>query len=309
MSVAQVQPTIPKRVEDYLSKCVGRDMALKSIVYTMRLATLYSAHDPKRMHLLQTMILNIIDCRMVFNHWKYIGTFRTCIRTLKESKNTLFVKLITALSFFFRTFEQFAGDMGYLQKNVFTDTWSRTRISWHYKFNKSMSLTCCAIVELWKVITLSEKATRMEANLKNARHGRTPSGNFLDGGILASPTDLGMIRRPSTPACEGGLKDWEIAKEYPKALNGDGVSPFETPLLFPNFKAAMAEVDQIRSQRNRSIMFFVRNICDMIVYYQWISWYNPWKHLEYLCGLTSGLMGVYLVWEDTAGPSGKGSNV
>ncbi|KPI87064.1 hypothetical protein ABL78_3876 [Leptomonas seymouri] len=43
----------------------------------------------------------------------------------------------------------------------------------------------------------------------------------------------------------------------------------------------------------------VRTLCDMYVYFKWIPGYKPIKALEYSCGLTSGLIGVWLVWKDT----------
>lgn len=43
----------------------------------------------------------------------------------------------------------------------------------------------------------------------------------------------------------------------------------------------------------------VRTLCDMYVYFKWIPGYTPVRVLEYLCGLASGLIGVWLVWKDT----------
>ncbi|KAL7695658.1 hypothetical protein NQL31_002502 [Lotmaria passim] len=43
----------------------------------------------------------------------------------------------------------------------------------------------------------------------------------------------------------------------------------------------------------------VRTLCDMYVYFKWVPGYEPIKTLEYSCGLTSGLIGMWLVWKDT----------
>lgn len=252
-SSAFASPKLPKRmpltekIQVYLSKCVGVDMTFKTIVYILRMLTLYTGTADKAWQAkLQTLILNIIDCRMLSNHWKYIPTFRQCLSTFSHREKLPFYPwLLTALSFFFRTFEQFAGDISYMQKNVFNH-WSRARISWHYKFNKSISLTCCLIVELLKIQQLRKKIV-----IRNRFESPT-----------VSPT--GSMSDQATFPCES--------------------------------------VEELRSQLRRSVIFLVRNICDMIVYFQWIEWYRPYKTLEFTCGLISGSLGMYLVWGDIGAP-------
>lgn len=60
------------------------------------------------------------------------------------------------------------------------------------------------------------------------------------------------------------------------------------------------EIASLYYQRNRCFIFFLRNLCDMVVYFQWVTWYKPPPKLQYLCGFFSGAVGVKLVWEDTS---------
>lgn len=55
-------------------------------------------------------------------------------------------------------------------------------------------------------------------------------------------------------------------------------------------------------QVSRALM--IRCLCDMYVYYKWIPSYTPNCVLSYLCGFTSGLIGVWLVWKDHRYPAG-----
>jgi hypothetical protein len=154
-------PTSPSRaalpnniaLEKYLSKAVGRDMALKTIVYFLRLGTVYTNPSNKaQLELFQTLILNIIDSRMLGNYGKYVGTGRSTLLSYMQMGTTEVLPwMFGTLTLFFRGFEQFFGDLGYMQKNWMAH-WSRARLSWHYKFWKSMSLTCNAILEFIKIL-------------------------------------------------------------------------------------------------------------------------------------------------------------
>jgi hypothetical protein len=306
-----------QRLEIYMSKCIGRDMTLKTIVYFLRFAVLYT-QDAKREAMLNTLVLNIIDCRMLYNSAKFWGTFRTCINTVREDKSEAFIKICTILSFFFRSLEQLSGDLGYLQKNVFTESWSRERCSWHYKFNKSISLMCCAIVESFKVLDLSEKLARARHRHEvRAIHVRAPSDScsptsgdqrpmptavapgglngFLEPNAAHDSTAHGMKRSLS-----GAFNEWDypalpedlgLVRRTPPQSPIDDVDSHVWPKHIPEH--------ELERQRRRSVMFLARNIADIVVYSQWISWYHPWKHLEYACGVFSGAVGMYLVWEDS----------
>lgn len=70
-------------------------------------------------------------------------------------------------------------------------------------------------------------------------------------------------------------------------------------MLPPRAPVGIDIVGETRKPQVRSALFLLRNIADIIVYSQWISWYNPPKTLEYSCGLLSGTLGVLLVWCDT----------
>jgi hypothetical protein len=170
-------------LERYLSKAVGRDMALKTIVYCLRLATVYTnPNDKERSDMLQTLILNIIDSRMLGNQWKYMGTFRGTVQSfLNIGATEILPWMFATLTLFFRTFEQLFGDLGYMQKN-WISSWSRVRISWHYKFWKSMSLTCSAIVELIKIMKYRQQIRVMRRNI------HTPAATPIDGSAPQLPT-------------------------------------------------------------------------------------------------------------------------
>ena len=153
-------------LERYLSKAVGRDMMLKTIVYFLRLATVYTNPNSKdQLEVLQNLILNIVDSRMLGNQWKYIGTGRgTAVSFLSRGATEVLPWLFATLTLFFRSFEQLFGDLGYAQKNWMSQ-WSRARLSWHYKFWKSMSLTCSAIAELIKIIKYQQHIRVLRRNI------------------------------------------------------------------------------------------------------------------------------------------------
>jgi len=153
-------------LEKYLSKTVGRDMALKTIVYALRLVTVYThPNNKEQLEFLQTLILNIVDSRMLANHWKYIGTFSGTVQSYFQLGSTEVLSwMFSTLTLFFRTLEQIFGDLGYMQKN-WMSAWNRARISWHYKFWKSMSLTCSALVELIKIIKYQQQIRVLRRNV------------------------------------------------------------------------------------------------------------------------------------------------
>ena len=66
--------------------------------------------------------------------------------------------------------------------------------------------------------------------------------------------------------------------------------------------APQTVLDELHNDLVRSHLFLLRNVCDMIVYFQWIESYRPYKTLEYICGIISGGLGVYLVWADVGAP-------
>lgn len=147
-------------LDKYLQKAVGRDMLLKSIVYPMRLWS-YHSKSPETAQTLQQLILNIIDARMLSNAWKGIGAYLSGYRTAVSTEPMpWYQRLLLSLSFFCRMLEQFSGDVGYTQKHIMTH-WKRERISWHYKFWKTMSLTCSAILEVIKIVTIQAKRRQL----------------------------------------------------------------------------------------------------------------------------------------------------
>ncbi|KEG12678.1 hypothetical protein DQ04_01521050 [Trypanosoma grayi] len=60
------------------------------------------------------------------------------------------------------------------------------------------------------------------------------------------------------------------------------------------------QTSQERSATLKALFISIaRYVCDMLVYYQWLPWYNPYKTFQYVCGSTAGILGIYVVWNDT----------
>lgn len=244
-------------LDKYLQKSVGRDMMLKSIVYPLRLWS-YHSKDETNVKVLSQVVVNIIDARMLGNAWKWIGAYLTGYRTaLSSEAMPWYQRILLSLSFFFRCLEQLAGDTGYIQKHIMTKQWSRPRISWHYKFWKTMSLTCAALLELIKIVTLQMKR----------RHLR----RFVAQSPLTASPSMQPVSFPPPSSC---LK-----------LDDD---------------------EEMVSAQRWSMLFLFRNVCDMIVYYQWIESYRPNRSVEYICGFLSGSIGMWLVWRDIVTPGSHG---
>ncbi|KAK7202262.1 hypothetical protein NESM_000297200 [Novymonas esmeraldas] len=132
---------------DYQRKGVGVDMILKTVLNIARLCTIYTndAQDKKRYFQLAD---TIIECRMLCNFGRSGITLRQGLRVLAMKDRMEFWRWVfTWLSFLLRVPEQLSGDLNYLQKVVF-HSWSRETFSFFYRFFKSLSLTCCLMVEI-----------------------------------------------------------------------------------------------------------------------------------------------------------------
>eukprot|EP00388_Colpodella_angusta_P003677 GDKJ01012817.1.p1 GENE.GDKJ01012817.1~~GDKJ01012817.1.p1 ORF type:complete len:139 (-),score=17.11 GDKJ01012817.1:79-438(-) len=83
------------------------------------------------------------------------------------------------------------------------------------------------------------------------------------------------------------------------AKNVDPPSVSATPVTrgSASFDHSLGITD-LKQKLRKSVILLIRNIGDMIIYYQWIENYKPNKVLCSLCGIFSGLVGVYLVWSD-----------
>lgn len=238
-------------LDKYLQKGVGRDMALKSIVYPIRLLN-YHTVNSETSAILTQLVSNIIDARMLSNSWKGISAYLAGYRTLKSTESMpWYQRALLSLSFFCRMLEQVSGDTGYIQAHIMKH-WNKTRIVWHYKFWKTMSLTCSAVLELIKIVSLQLKRRQMR--------------RF----VAQSPLTT---------------------------------SPSEHPVQFPIQKKDDGDEENVLNALRWSCLFLFRNVCDMIVYYQWIQSYRPNKNLEYVCGTLSGSIGCWLVWRDIRGNS------
>lgn len=239
---ADREPAIPCLMEAYLAKGVGCDMALKTTVYVLRLLWLHSSNGSLKRVQLEGIISDMMDCRMLYNTWKYIGTFWSSYRTcVVPTSQPLWLVCTAALSFFFRGFEQLSGDLAYLQRH-WKYGWNRLRLSWHFKFWKSLALICCAIVETRRIIDLRAELVTAE-----------------------TPAESPALMHAGTPV---------------SAL------PVETTK------------DATKKKLLHSSIFLARNVCDLIIYLQWIPNYKPDLQLQFICGLLSGASGMWLVWDD-----------
>jgi hypothetical protein len=237
------RPAALDTVAHYRLKYIGVDMCLKALCYFVRMLQLYTK-DAAASERYGRLIMSIIDARMLFNTWKYFGTAKLAAKAYRAFDAASAGKsLLTLASFSFRSCEQVAGDLGFVQKNWLTAEWDRYRIAWHYKMNKCGALACCAALEVLKI--------------RAALAERRSSPATLDAGSLAA-------------------------------------SPCGTTPVVPQARRERKAEAELR----RSYIFLVRNVCDLIVYMQWVPWYRPPKTLEFACGMASGAMGVYIVWVD-----------
>lgn len=141
----------------YVRKGVGIDMTLKMLLGIVRLCMLYS-RDPAGPKKYFDMADTIVECRMLCNFGRPLLTLCLGLKALRK-KGTLGVWywLLNALSYLLRVPEQFSGDLGFMQKIVFSN-WSRQKLSFFYRFFKSLSLTCCVAADLLQRPSLQVKA-------------------------------------------------------------------------------------------------------------------------------------------------------
>lgn len=227
----------------YQSRSVGVDMILKCFLNIFRLLEHFSASAEGKAKFLHVTDV-ILESRMLGNFGKPVLTFQQGLQKYKSYKkycstctssdwranlcaNTCFS------SAFFRTLEQFFGDLGFLQK-VVVHKWSRQKLSFLFAFFKSFSITLALISEIVKYLTLKKKMSCLHSCFKGNCH------------------HLGITSR--------------------------------------------------ELQVSRALV--IRSLCDMYVYYKWIPSYTPNRVLSYLCGFTSGAIGVWLVWKDHRYPAG-----
>jgi hypothetical protein len=285
-------------LEVYQRKYLGIDMVMKAICYGMRLAVLY-VHDAKTKEILETNILNIVDCRMLCNSLKHFGTARNAktaldAALLETSTTKQIVGMLTVGSFAFRVFEQIFGDLGYLQKNWFSE-WSRYGISKRYKMFKTCSLICCALLELHKL--RPQLLRLLHVLLNQLRITRGLIRNRLRHG---SSSDMPIDRLDTVETSSVVGSPITLSPRRSPAVAGD--SGFDTPTVPQQQQqqqpSCFSIVEYTRRPEVRSSLFLTRNIADLIVYLTWIEQYNPNKTLVNACGVLSGLLGVLIVWCD-----------
>ncbi|EPY31113.1 hypothetical protein STCU_03616 [Strigomonas culicis] len=213
----------PALFAEYHKKGVGVDMVLKSFLGIFRLCKLYSRKE-EDVNRFAHIADSIVECRMLCNYGRPTMTLVQGFRMYKEKGNMAAsaLWLFQTLSLFLRVPEQISGDLGYMQKVVFSN-WSRQTFSFFYRFFKSLSLTCCLAADI--------ERHRQLCAIRGASH---------------CAKELALIRK---------------------------------------------ELAHVR-------LMTLRTICDMYVYYKWIPRYTPIPTLEYICGMISGMIGVFMVWSD-----------
>ncbi|AYU84020.1 hypothetical protein conserved [Leishmania donovani] len=153
---------------DYQKKGVGVDMMLKSVLNIVRLCMIYSTDGRDRRKYFQ-LADSIIECRMLCNFGRPAMTLSQGLKMFAMREEMEFWHwLFTCLSFFLRVPEQLSGDLNYLQKVVF-HSWSREAFSFSYRFFKSLSLTCCVLMELTRRSAL-QRALRDASTPKQRLH-------------------------------------------------------------------------------------------------------------------------------------------
>ena len=60
-------------------------------------------------------------------------------------------------------------------------------------------------------------------------------------------------------------------------------------------KAQRERTAESQRRSRSSLVSFIRCCCDMFIYFSWIESYKPNVTIAHLCGLTSGVLGVYQV--------------
>eukprot|EP00758_Cryptobia_borreli_P004980 Tbor_TRINITY_DN4688_c0_g1::TRINITY_DN4688_c0_g1_i1::g.14806::m.14806 len=96
-------------------------------------------------------------------------------------------------------------------------------------------------------------------------------------------------------ACIEVMKLQSLRVKYVRSVQSPvTASPIESSTCTINDEENSGE--KIRSKMLRCCLLLARNIADMIIYFQWIECYNPNLLLQALCGMFSGISGIYLVW-------------
>lgn len=75
-----------------------------------------------------------------------------------------------------------------------------------------------------------------------------------------------------------------------------------SPMVEHRLREATTPQEMCIARRELAVsrVLIVRNLCDMYVYYKWLPNYTPIRTIEYICGMISGMIGVWLVWSDVA---------
>nr|CCC93953.1 conserved hypothetical protein [Trypanosoma congolense IL3000] len=76
----------------------------------------------------------------------------------------------------------------------------------------------------------------------------------------------------------------------------DEVLQLVTTVRSPEWKKKSPEERSLHIKRKA--ISVIRCLLDMSVYYRWVSWYNPYKTLQYCSMTISGLLGVFVGWGD-----------
>lgn len=145
------EPSLLSALVSYQARGVGVDMALKSVLGVFRLLMIYSKSKEDRQKYF-SIVDSIIETRMIGNFGKpaltlYQGVQKFYSSVPNASHRTCAIeRRLVLASTLFRTLEQLSGDLGFLQKVVIA-SWSRERLSFCYRFFKSISLSLSLLAE------------------------------------------------------------------------------------------------------------------------------------------------------------------
>ena len=279
------------RWDKYRSKYVGLDMLMKTIGYLLR-AKLIALTPGSQAHVdISKLLQSMVECRMLCNSMRHFGTLKTSFDQWRNSvpgsdvnsaRVSFAIRIITLWSLWFRTVEQIFSDCAFWNKSMFLTRLSRATISYNYKKWKSLSLACCVVIESYKALKARGALLKLQSRADE------------------------IESRSMTPHADTGRSPVQQASPmHPSSRILSGFPCEQQQLQLHQQQQNMEKRSKLRTLLRRSIMFLIRNICDLIIYSQWIPGYVCPKSLEAFCGIISGAFGVYLVWEDTPAVAAK----
>lgn len=283
------------------SKGVGFDMCMKTACWTLRLVAALSddGQHPERLAWANTLVAAIIDERMMFNQWKWLSTGRNALES-----GHLFLKICQTPPE--KTVTQEVEVIKVVQVDKFAEAVSSTppNMPLVTPLVKKEEVKVDALSKLTSLFTFLTYFSRTFEQVQgdigfwnrfwftnwNSRV-QSRRYKFFKSIALTMSLVVEILK----------IVDFKRRLDEAAARNVDPPSVTATPVSrgSASFDHSLGITD-LKLKLRKSIILLIRNIGDMIIYYQWIEWYKPNRVLCGLCGMFSGLVGVYLVWTDNA---------